>query len=323
MERLFEDIRTKLPHDICIDVIVNKYVSQGFWQRLYDSMRAAQRQGHINHVTGDVHYLTYFLSKKRTILTILDCVTLERLKGFKRWLYWLLWYWLPEKRCSAITVISNSTKIELLKYLKCRPEKIHVIHCPVSSEFSPSTKVFNHSCPRILQVGTSPNKNLPRIAEALEGFNCTLSIIGQISNEQLYAFTKYGLSFECHTNLSREDVVAQYHQSDIIMFASLYEGFGLPILEANATGRPVITSNIYSMPEVAGDAACYVDPYDAMAIRKAVFKIATDDVYRNQLIQTGFVNVERFRLQEISDQYARLYWKVISETCPLDFCFSQ
>jgi glycosyltransferase involved in cell wall biosynthesis len=94
------------------------------------------------------------------------------------------------------------------------------------------------------------------------------------------------------------------------MFASLYEGFGLPILEANAVGRPVITSKLYSMPEVGGNAACYVDPYDSADIRAAVSKLIEDSQYRDQLVVNGFRNVERFRPEVVATQYANLYRKL-------------
>jgi len=207
----------------------------------------------------------------------------------------------------AITVISESTKQELLRYLRCDPNKITVIHCSISDEFAAWPKAFDDATPRILQVGTKSNKNLPRVAEALQGLPCRLAIIGPLSAEQVNALERYGIDYENYIGLSREALLAQYHQADLVMFASLYEGFGLPIVEANAVGRPVITSRLYSMPEVGGDAACYVDPYDVAAIRAAVEKIIHDAEYRQQLIENGYRNVERFRLPAVAAEYAALY----------------
>ena len=76
VERLYEDVRLNLATAIQIRVCTNRYYSRGFLRRLYDSLRALKYQGDVNHVTGDVHYLTYFLDRRRTVLTILDCVTL-------------------------------------------------------------------------------------------------------------------------------------------------------------------------------------------------------------------------------------------------------
>jgi glycosyltransferase involved in cell wall biosynthesis len=96
----------------------------------------------------------------------------------------------------------------------------------------------------------------------------------------------------------------------MVLFASTYEGFGMPIVEANTVGRPVITSNLLSMPEVAGDAALIVNPYNVDEIRNGIIKIIEDDEYRNQLINNGFRNAERFSLRNISEEYLKLYNKM-------------
>jgi glycosyltransferase involved in cell wall biosynthesis len=99
----------------------------------------------------------------------------------------------------------------------------------------------------------------------------------------------------------------------MVVFASTYEGFGLPIVEANATGRPVVTSNIFSMPEVAGDAGCFVDPFDASSIRAGIVRVVEDEAYRQGLIKKGFKNVKRFRADAIAHQYAELYNDLFSK----------
>jgi glycosyltransferase involved in cell wall biosynthesis len=317
VERLFDDVRSALPPAIDVAVIFNRFQSIGFWRRLFDVIRAAHHQGHVNHVAGDVHYLTYLLDSRRTVLTILDCGSLERLCGVKRWVFWLLWYWLPEKRSAAITVISEATKYQLLRYLHCDPCKIHVIHCPVSSEFEPSPKPFNSDYPRILQVGTSENKNIPRIAEALEGLSCCFVIVGPLSELQERSLLQHHISYENYVGLTREELLSQYRLSDMVIFASLYEGFGLPIVEANAVGRVVITSQILSMPEVGADAALYVDPHDSRSIRQAVEHLIFDSECRNRLIANGYANVKRFRLPKIAADYARLYRHVFALNHPV------
>ncbi len=123
LERLFADIRRKLPPHIDCRVRINYFNSIGFFPRLIDAVCAAFNQGQINHITGDVHYLTMFLRKNKTILTICDCSSLERLKGIRKAVVFLLWYWLPEKRSSVITVISDHTKKDLLTYLACDPHE--------------------------------------------------------------------------------------------------------------------------------------------------------------------------------------------------------
>jgi len=307
IERLFDDVRSALPSDIHVKVHINFHHSTGFWSRFVDLVRASRHQSEVNHVTGDVHYLTYLLDRRRTVLTIHDCVTLERLRGIKRFIFWFFWYWLPEKRCAVITVVSESSRKQLLRYLSCDPAKIRVIHCPVSDEFKPSPTHFNFNYPRILQVGTTINKNIPRVAEALEGLSCKLVIIGPLSELQKLALRQYAIDYENYFSLSRVELLDQYRLADLVIFASLYEGFGLPIVEANAIGRPVITSKLFSMPEVGRDAALYVDPFKVSSIRAALDRLLdTPSLFVNLTIN-GFSNVERFRKEAIAKAYAEIY----------------
>jgi glycosyltransferase involved in cell wall biosynthesis len=87
----------------------------------------------------------------------------------------------------------------------------------------------------------------------------------------------------------------------------------MPIIEANIVGRLVITSNCYSMPEVAGDAALIVNPYSIDEIRNGILNLIEDDEYRNQLINNGFKNTERFNLKSIAEHYLQLYNTIIKK----------
>ena len=220
------------------------------------------------------------------------------------------WYWLPAKRSAAITVISKSTKKELLRHLGRGNWPITVIPDFVSPDFKFSQKPFNAACPIILQVGTTANKNIERVAAALKGLICKMVIVGKLMPSQLAALEQNKIDYENHFGISREAVIDHYHSCDIVMFASLYEGFGLPILEGQAVGRPVITSNLYSMPEVGGDGACYVDPFNVSDIRSALNRIIDCADFREKLIASGLKNVESYRLSNVASQYAELYEQV-------------
>lgn len=308
LERVFTDIRHVMPIDINVVIQESRFASRGLWRRAYNIVEAAFKQGDINHITGDVHFLTYLLKRQRMVLTILDCVSLERLSGIKRWMLRLFWYVLPVYFADTITVISTATKQELLKVVDCNPDKIKVIYCPVSACFIPDVWGFNTDYPRILQIGTGVhNKNVARVAAALAGINCRWVIIGRLSAEQLADIANHGLDYENHIDLSNEALLEQYKLADMLVFASTYEGFGLPIIEANAVGRPVVTSTLYSMPEVAGDAACLVDPYNVDSIRNGILRVIKDADYRDSLVKAGFKNVERFSATAIAEQYAQLY----------------
>lgn len=311
IERLFQDIRNHLPNTCKVRVYQCENYSKGIWPRVQNIFGAYRNQNQINHITGDVHYLSYLMDKQRTILTIHDLVLLTRLKGIRWCVIWFFWYWLPIKRCSVVTVISEETKKQLLQHIKCDPQKIHVIHNNVSAEFLPVIKEFNEANPRILQMGAGWNKNVERVAEALAGMHCKLVIIGALSDKQVDILKLNGIDYENHVGITRKALVAQYEECDLVTFASIYEGFGLPIIEANAVGRPVITSNISSMPEVAGEGACLVNPYDVQSIRDGIQKVINDDSYRDQLVAKGLENVKRFNPDVIASKYAELYKTVI------------
>ena len=310
IERLFADIRKTLPEYIICKVAVSPFISRGFWKRLANILIAPLFQSDVNHITGDVHYISFLLHKEKTVLTIHDCVVLERLTGLKKKIFFFLWYWLPEKRSAFITVISESAKIELLRYIQCAPDKIRVIHNCISADFKPCPNIFNKAKPVLLQVGTRYNKNLLRVVEALQGIACHLRIIGVLDDQQVSALVENQIEYSSVVDISDEEIVNEYQKSDMLVFVSTYEGFGMPIVEANAVGRPVITSNILSMPEVAGNAACLVDPFDVNEIRNGIVRIINDEKYRSELVENGYLNARRFESQNIAEQYALLYGEI-------------
>lgn len=311
IERLFEDVRRALPEVIETKVAVCRFASRGLFRRGYNMIEAAFRQGDVNHITGDVHFLAFLLRKRRTLLTICDLVSVHCLRGWRRSVFLFLWYWLPIKRVAVVSVISEATKEDLLRHIKVDPQKIRVVHNCVSDDFKPVPKEFNAANPVILQIGTGANKNLERVAEAVKDMACHLRIVGKVSDEQVTTLQQSGIDYSCVSNISDEEIVQEYCQCDMLAFVSTYEGFGLPIVEAQATGRPVITSTVCSMPEVAGTAACLVDPFDVSSIREGILKIINDSAFRDRLIQQGFENVERFRPETIARQYVEIYSEML------------
>lgn len=310
LEGAFRVIRSAMPTEIECVPVISKFKSKGLLSRVYNIFEAAFKQGEVNHITGDVHFLSYLMRRDKTLLTILDCVFMYNTNGIKRYLLRLFWYIIPEKRVALISVISQSTKEELLKCIKCDPNKIRVLPLCISPAFKPFKKKFDLAKPTILQIGTSKNKNLLRLIEALQGISCKLEIVGKLSQEQVDTLAHFKIDFSNYFSLSEVEIVTRYHRCDLVAFVSMYEGFGMPILEANAVGRPIITSNILSMPEVAGDAACIVDPYNVSEIRDGVMRIINDEAYRETLIKNGFSNALRFDPNTIAGQYAQLYREI-------------
>ncbi len=314
IERVFECVRRELPAHVDARLCVAPFYSNGVLRRLSIAWHARRYKGQINHVTGDTNFTALALPGKRTILTNHDCGYLLRTRGFRRWLLKWIWLTLPVRHVAAVTTVSSYSKDEIVRYAGCAPEKIHVIPNPVNAEFQPSPKEFNARRPRILHVGTTPNKNLPRLIEALPGLACTLVIVGPISDEIRRLLDAARIEHENYVDLAAAELLRQYRACDIVAFASLYEGFGMPILEAQAVGRPLITSDRPPMSEIAGGGACLVDPADSASIRSALDRIVADAPFRSALVARGLENVKRYRPEAIARQYLAVYEHVLHQS---------
>jgi glycosyltransferase involved in cell wall biosynthesis len=312
LERVFSDVRTWLPRDIEAKVAICRFESRGLLRRAYNTLSAGQQKADVHHVTGDVHYLALGLDSDKTVLTIADCVVLHRLKGIRRFLLWVFWYYLPIRRARVVTAISEHTQAELVRQVKCDPGKIRVIHCPLSSSFTFSPAHFQKELPTLLQVGTGPTKNVGRVIEALQGIRCRLWVVGHQTAEHERLLESCAIEYRNFPEVSDDELVSLYVQSDIAIFTSTYEGFGLPIIEAQAIGRPVIASDRASLPEVAGNAAEFVNADDHRSIRDAVEKLISDAALRERLVALGRENVKRFEPSRIAKEYASIYRELSS-----------
>lgn len=268
-----------------------------------------QGKADIYHITGHIHYMALVLPVENTVLTIHDLVILRIRTGFRRFVLKKLLFDLPVKRLKYITVISEATKRELIACTNCPEEKIRVIENPVRDDFiAKKNRPFDSECPVILQVGTSPVKNLPKLIAALEGIKCRLRIIGPLDEAQTRILKESRIEFENRTGLTDAQLRDEYLGADIVAFCSTYEGFGLPIIEAQATGTPLITSDLSPMREVAGDGALLVHPYEPVRIRNAVMTLINEPSIRESIVKKGSLNVQRFSSDRIAGQYAELYF---------------
>jgi glycosyltransferase involved in cell wall biosynthesis len=314
IESYFSAIRDLQPKDIKVTAKISKFVSTGLLKRLYITVDAFFNQKDINHITGDIHFVGILLSKKKTILTIHDCGFLKTLSGIKFRIVKFFWYTLPAKRTTIITVNSNATKQDLLNYIKYPENRIKVIYVFVPEVHKPSIKQFNKEKPLILQIGTAENKNIKRVAQALKGIECKYLILGKLDTETISVLKQNQIDFEnIDKKVSDIEVADLYKKCDIVSFVSTLEGFGMPIVEANATGRVVLTSNLASMPEIGADAAEFVNPFDTDSIKNGFIKLISNDAHREQLIKNGFENVKRFNKEKIANEYYSLY-RTISES---------
>lgn len=310
VERVFDQLRLSLSREFKVRKVVVPYVSSGLINRIRIMLFVRSRTSRICHVTGDINFAG-LLTSNILITTILDIRFLEEAKGIKKWILRFFWLYLPVKRSKIVTVISEATKDEILKKMPSAVGKIRVVPVALPQHYKFSPKVRNKVKPKILFIGTAPNKNLVRVAEALSGVACQLHIIGELSEYQREVLTSFNIDFVSAKNLSDEDVINKYCECDLLLFPSTYEGFGMPILEANAIGVPVVTSSILSMPEVAGNAAILVDPYSVNSIKEGVLRVLNNDDLYQDLVREGRSNIKRYSNKNITQMYQEVYKEII------------
>lgn len=265
-----------------------------------------RRKDSINHVTGDVQYAILGLIGCKSVLTCHDTVSLDyrRLPWLKRVFFEWVWYRLPLMKATKVVAISEATRQCLKKYTN--RNDITVIHNAIDPMFS-SRKIFRNDPPRVLMIGTSPNKNLIRTFEALKGLRCQLHIVGSLSAEQEESLRANDIDYRNSVRLSDIEIVDAYLRCDVVSFISLFEGFGMILVEANKVGRPVICSDIPVLKEVGGDAALYVSPTDVTAMHKGFERLLNEETLRKELVERGFINAERYDVNEIQRQWREFY----------------
>ncbi len=308
IENLFQTLYPYIQKGTKAELHILKSKSTGVlnrWRLLQEVKK--NKSLRVNHITGDINFVALFLNRRTTILTIHDVESLQRPNPIASFLLNLFWLKLPVQAAGKITVVSQQTRMKLLEKVAVSPEKIIVIPNPVSNLYQYCYKEFNKEKPNLLQIGTKYNKNLEMLIPALAGLSCTLTIVGKLSVQQEALLKQYRIEYCNKTGLSNEELLDEYIHADIVTFVSTFEGFGMPIIEANAVGRVVLTSNISAMPEVAADAAYLVNPFDCSAIREAILELIDNDLLREQLIERGVHNAKRYSPEIIAGMYLALY----------------
>ena len=198
------------------------FPTNSVWKVLKNILYVRKTQSHVNHISGDCHYaLLGVSSKNKSILTVHDCVIISRLSKWhpKFWIFKWFWFDLPVKKADAITVISEKTKKELLSFIKCNNDKIHVIPNFVNPIFKRKNQIEPSAKPVILQVGTKENKNLLRVIKALESMPCRLLILGNLSEIHIFSLIQNKIDYENYFNIDQKEVVRLYHEADLLIFA--------------------------------------------------------------------------------------------------------
>ena len=230
----------------------------------------------------------------------------------------------------AIVTVSNSARDDLLQFHHVPAERISVVHEAAGPDFRPIDDQVTRSRIRmryglpdrfVLYVGAiEPRKNLPRLVEAFadarrQGIAHELVCVGPYgwSSRDLYDHVdRLGLRRVVHFTgyVPAEDLPVIYNLGEFFVFPSIYEGFGLPVIEAMACGTPVITSNTSSLLEIASDAAETVDPHDVEALAAALVKLATSADQRRELSARGLVRAQQFSWARTAKEMLALYGRV-------------
>jgi glycosyltransferase involved in cell wall biosynthesis len=312
IEELFQSIITHLPDEVEARVVELPYGGASLKSVLGNLWHVLFLKG-IIHVTGDVYYIG-LLPFKKTVLTVHDAniLQLTGLSRFKKWFIKWFWYQLPLVMAKQLTVISNFTKLQVVELYKGALKKTAVIYNPVNPLLHHHPKNELSQPPMLLHIGTKAHKNLERTIEAVYKCGYQLSIVGPLNDSQKNALETYPISYQHIVNTNFEGITALYEACDVVSFVSYLEGFGMPVIEAQQVGRPVVAGNRCSIPEVGGDGALYVDPDDVDAIAGAYKKIVEDKDFRRQLIENGRNNVKRFDINAITTEYCNLYRQLLS-----------
>lgn len=285
-------------------------------------------------------FLTLPLYKRYpTVVTVHDLIPLVFPKhfpvGFKGRLKWEIQKW-SLQNASAIIADSESSKNDIIKFTGINKERIHVIYLAARKEFKKTNrkskkveemrKKYNLPGEFVLYVGDIIwSKNIPTLIKAIKKVKIPLVMVGKqttakdfdrynLWNKDLVLFAKL---VEGDKNILRlgfipnEDLVAIFNLATVFVMPSIYEGFGLPILEAMSCGCPVVTTREGSLSEVAGEGAYYVDPYDINSIADGIVAVYFNKSIQNKLSEEGLEQIKKFSWRKTAEKTLDIYKNVL------------
>ena len=285
----------------------------------------------LNVFFSPTHYLPLLVSSP-SVISILDVSYLYFPNLFKKKDLYQLKFWggYSIRKAKKIITISSSSRNDIIEMYKVNPEKIAVVYPGVkelktenikSKSMEDLKEKFGISSPYILFVGTlQPRKNIVRLVEAFSKLktenlkskdNLELVIVGKRGwqfEEILNSPQKYAVANRVKflDSVSDEDLPSLYKNALCFCLPSLYEGFGLPILEAMQYGCAVATSNVSSLPEAGGDAALYFDPESAEDIAKTLQTLIDDEELRKDLVKKGHEQVKKFSWEKTARETLKI-----------------
>ena len=287
------------------------------------------------------HYVLPPAIRCRSVVTIHDTIHLtfpQYLPNRLAYVYAKTSMWAAARRSNRILTVSEASKRDIVRQLDVPPGKVVVVYNAIDERFSREPDAEDVARVRerfqldqrfMLYVGNiKPHKNLVRLIEAFHELrrgeldDLKLLIIGdEISKFPALRRAVHQYKLHKHVRflgyLSDDKLAIMYRLASVFVFPSLYEGFGLPPLEAMACGTPVVTSNVSSLPEVAGDAAVLVDPYDTGSIVEGLRRVLTTPALAAEMRRKGLLRAREFSWEQSVGKTHRLYQEIAGHAPPL------
>ena len=302
-----------------------------FWFRLRLPLPIELWTGGLDLFHAPDFFLPPVKAKTRTIVTVHDLSFVREPDSVMPGMARQLNTWVPRSvaRADHVVAVSEATRQDLIELYQTPPEKISTLHHGVTENFKPVTEAAElqavrqkyglSSDPFILSLSTiQPRKNYQRLIQAFAELAPSLSLaIGGSKGWRYDAVfeevAKQGLTDRVHFLgfVAEADLPALYSAASLFVYPSLYEGFGLPILEAMACGAPVVASNQSSLPEVVGSAGLLVNPYDVAALTETMAKVLAEPTLQQQLSTAGQAQIKKFSWAGMAKQLLDLYRKVL------------
>ncbi|HBZ5596736.1 Partial mannosyltransferase B [Klebsiella quasipneumoniae] len=257
---------------------------------------------HNNDIFFTPGYNPPLFNFENTIITVHDLnhIDVKHNSSFLKKIYYNLILKRACKKVPIIFTVSEFTKQRIVEWADINPTKVYVVGNGVSKEFHREVKPYIYSKPYFLIVGNrKKHKNEISSLKAfklLKNNEYNVLITGNASLELMEYINNESLNDNVHFIGPQTDseLASLYKGATALIFPSLYEGFGLPVVEAMSCGTPVITSNVSSLPEISGDAAILVDPLNINEISDAMSSIINDNSLRNELIGKGYTISEYY-----------------------------
>jgi glycosyltransferase involved in cell wall biosynthesis len=307
VDKFLNTLNPHIKKKVDLKELICPYPNNGFINKLKNLYWATLIKDKNIHITGDVTYLSLAFLKKNLIITILDMGMSQKSNSLRKKIFNFFWFRLPIAFSKKVIAISEKTKKEIIEYYPNSKSKIEVVHVPLTEGYN-FKNINDNKTFKVLQIATSShNKNVTRSIKSLKDLKIEYNFVGIINDKQKQILKDLKIKNSLFYNISESKLIQLYNDCDILLFPSIYEGFGMPIVEAQATSCCVVTSNIEPLMEVGGNGALYVDPFNIDQISTAISSIINNKDLFLQQIKNGLVNVSRFSPKKISNNYINIY----------------